>query len=77
MKLEDAESLFQKESTRFAQFLRTQSILCEEADQELHRHIAKLKAFRRSGVILEAAECWLDKEIADLESDLKAALKIA
>lgn len=43
------------------------------ARADIARHIAKLRAFRRSGVILEAAECWLDKEIADLEAELRAA----
>ncbi|CDN41691.1 hypothetical protein [Paenibacillus sp. P22] len=66
------EGIFDQESIRFAQFLRRQPMPLHER-AELVRHIAKLRAFRRSGIILEAAECWLDKEIADLESDLRKA----
>ncbi|WP_164762962.1 hypothetical protein [Paenibacillus humicus] len=43
------------------------------ARADIVKHLQQLKAYRYSGVILEAAECWLDKEIADLEADLRKA----
>lgn len=39
---------------------------------EVWRRLVTLRKFRTSKVILDAAEDWLDKEIADLEGFLKS-----
>ncbi len=40
------------------------------------RHLQQLRRFRAAEGILDAAEDWLDKEIADLEGELHSAYQI-
>ncbi|QID16057.1 hypothetical protein [Paenibacillus sp. RUD330] len=42
----------------------------EKTNVEAIWYLNKLHAFRQSGALVEAAECWLDKEIAELELDI-------
>lgn len=68
---EEMEQIFQEESHRLEECLRKQARAIEEREA-IAQHIAKLREYRRSGAILDGADRWLDKEIADLEAVLRA-----
>lgn len=68
---EEMERLFEQESRRLEQHLKEQ-ITAKQEREAIACHVAKLREFRRSGAIMDGADCWLDKEIADLEALLRA-----
>lgn len=68
---EEMEELFQEESHRLEECLRKQALAMQQREA-IACHVAKLREFRRSGAIMDGADCWLDKEIADLEALLRA-----
>lgn len=68
---EEMEQLFQEESHRLEECLRKQALAMQQREA-IAQHIAKLREYRRSDAILDGADCWLDKEIADLEALLRS-----